>query len=235
MSAGPFAGLARWGRVRRRPCLRVVRGSWCIKAYASGSVPLESQLGCTVAEERSSMDPHTLTYPRGKREALMSSNPLSLFRCGRVSIRATLTERYSSVMDMYLYSSRLLFPQPDTQTFHRSCKCTPPWYRYRMYLMQHTARRDLCISVDICCVARKPRLAENAAYLLVLRPVASPSNNTITTTITAPHDAATRSPHGSSQTSCRRNTQHNINIGGYARTPALDPRSPHLRLSIALP
>jgi hypothetical protein len=136
------------------------------------------------------------------------------------------------------YSSRLLFPQPDTQTLHRSCKCTPPWYRDRMYLMQHAARRDLCISVDICSVARRPRLAEDAAYLLVLQPVASPSNNTTTTTtttITAPHDAATRSPHGSSQTSCRRNTQHNINIGGYARTPALDPRSPRLRLSIALP
>jgi hypothetical protein len=171
---------------------------------------------------------------RGKREALVSSNPLSLFRCGRVSIRPTITERCSLVMDMYLYS-RLLFPQLDTQTFHRSCKCTPPWYRYRMYLMQHAARRDLCISVDICSVARRPRLAEDAAYLLVLRHVASPSNNTTTTTITAPHDAATRSSHGSWQTSCRRNTQHNINIGGYARTPALDPHSPRLRLSIALP
>jgi hypothetical protein len=165
MSAGPFAGLARRGSVRRRACWRVVRGIWCIKAYASGSVPLESQLGCTVAAERSSMDPHTLTYPCGKREALVSSNPLSLFRRGRVSIRPTITERCSSVMDMYLYSSRLLFPQPDTQTLHRSCKCTPPWYRYRMYLMQHAARRDLCISVDICSVARKTRLAEDAAYL----------------------------------------------------------------------
>jgi hypothetical protein len=53
--------------------------------------------------------------------------------------------------------------------------------------MQHAARRDLCISVDICSAARKPRLAEDAAYLLILLPTASPSNNT-----TNPHHTAPR-------------------------------------------
>jgi hypothetical protein len=212
----------------------VGRGIWCIKAYASESVPLESQLGCTVAAERSSMDPHTLVPAGNERHSFL---PIRCLYSDVVEFLSGQLSRSVALQSWTCTYTPLDFSFPNPTPKHSIGRANVPRHGIDtgMYLMQHAARRDLCISVDICCVARKPRLAEDAAYLLVLRPVASPSNNTITTSITAPHDAATRSPHGSSQTSCRRNTQHNINIGGYARTPALDPRSPRLRLSIALP